>query len=871
MQKFSLHDGQLQWQDASTQPATEQLVNQISLDAGALAWPLSKPVPFQGSLHLDGGGSGDANVALEGKAALDQAMVQVKLTQLPLALARNYLNAWLTPELDGALSADLHLDWAAKSNNVAVQAATLTLDQLRLHQVGANAPLASVGQIAVHGLHVQTQQRKVTIDQLHVHQPKTQVARAADGQWMFQSWLLTGTTPTATSAPDHAAAGPATVPWSLSVAQLGVDEGDFSFNDLAAGNRPVVLALSGLKLDLKQLEPMTAHPAGLTLSTRVSSGRTEAGTLKLSGQLVTAPLGLDARIDAQRLPLQALAPYMEGGLNLRLRRADTSFQGQVRFHQQPDGVALGLQGDLALEEVRANQGTATARLASEASSASSAGRPANELLSWKALSLRGLDLSLKPGQTPRVDLRETYLSDLYARILLDAEGHLNLENLRDQPAEASPPPAAAQAAAPASAASAATAPASSTASAPAALVHIGPIHLANGTVYFSDHFIKPNYSADLSELNGQLGAFDNAPRPDGQVQMADLSISGLAEGTATVEISGKINPLAQPLALDVHGRVRDLELAPMSTYAIKYAGYGIERGKLSMDANYLIKPDGQLSATNKLVLNQLSFGDKVEGASANLPVKLAVALLSDSQGVIQLDLPVSGSLNDPEFRIGPVIMSAIGNLIGKALTAPFSLLAKALGGGSDKELQQVSFAPGSAGLSDAARAQLDRLGQMLRVKPDLRLTVSGSASEAQEQQALQRERLNQLLLAQKRRNLLKAGAAPTTAGQDPVLEPAEYPALLQEVYRRADFAKPHNLIGMDKAVPQADMEQLLIQHLPPQPEAFAQLALRRARAVKDYLAAQQVPAERLFLGANQLDAGAAGWTPQAQLSVQLHR
>ena len=534
---------------------------------------------------------------------------------------------------------------------------------------------------------------------------------------------------------------------------------------------------------------------------------------------------------------------------------------------------MALQGDLALEEVRANQGqgAGSARLASDASSASSAGRPANELLSWKALSLRGLDLSLKPGQTPRLDLRETYLSDLYARILLDAEGHLNLENLRDQPVEASPPAAAPSVAAPASAASVASAPASSPASAPAVLVHVGPIHLANGTVYFSDHFIKPNYSADLSELNGQLGAFDNAPRPDGQVQMADLSISGLAEGTATVEITGKINPLAQPLALDVHGRVRDLELAPMSTYAIKYAGYGIERGKLSMAANYLIKPDGQLSATNKLVLNQLSFGDKVEGASANLPVKLAVALLSDSQGVIQLDLPVSGSLNDPEFRIGPVIMSAIGNLIGKALTAPFSLLAKALGGGSDKELQQVSFAPGSAGLSDAARAQLDRLGQMLRDKPDLRLTVSGSASETQEQQALERERLNQLLLAQKRRNLLKAGAAPTTAGQDPVLEPAEYPALLQEVYRRADFAKPHNLIGMDKAVPQADMEQLLIQHLPPQPEAFAQLALRRARAVKDYLAAQQVPAERLFLGANQLDAGAAGWTPQAQLSVQLHR
>ena len=122
--------------------------------------------------------------------------------------------------------------------------------------------------------------------------------------------------------------------------------------------------------------------------------------------------------------------------------------------------------------------------------------------------------------------------------------------------------------------------------------------------------------------------------------------------------------------------MRDLELPPLTPYAVKYAGHGIERGKLSVDVNYKVLPNGQLTASNRLVLNQLTFGEPVEGAPNSLPVKLAVALLADRQGVIDLDLPISGSLNDPQFRLGPVIGRIIVNLIGKALTSPFSLLAR---------------------------------------------------------------------------------------------------------------------------------------------------------------------------------------------------
>ena len=164
--------------------------------------------------------------------------------------------------------------------------------------------------------------------------------------------------------------------------------------------------------------------------------------------------------------------------------------------------------------------------------------------------------------------------------------------------------------------------------------------------------------------------------------MADLNLTGRAEGTAALQVGGKLNPLAKPLALDIQAKVTDLELPPLSPYSVKYAGHGFERGKLSMEVAYKVEPDGRLTATNKLVLNQLAFGEPVQGAPASLPVKLATALLADSQGVIDLDLPISGSLNDPQFSVGPIIVKAIVNLIGRAITAPFTLLARALGRGA---------------------------------------------------------------------------------------------------------------------------------------------------------------------------------------------
>ena len=205
-----------------------------------------------------------------------------------------------------------------------------------------------------------------------------------------------------------------------------------------------------------------------------------------------------------------------------------------------------------------------------------------------------------------------------------------------------------------------------------------------------------------------------------------------AEGRP-IDINGQINPMARPLALDIRAKATDLELAPLSTYAGKYAGYAITRGKLSMDVAYKIDADGHLAASNQVVLNPLSFGARVESPSATrLPVLLAAALPTDRNGVIDINLPVSGSVSDPQFSLGGLIWKVILNLLGKAFSSPFALLA----GNDSDDLSTVEFCPGSAQIVDSGQQALDKVAALLLARPGLKLTVTGAADPATERTAL---------------------------------------------------------------------------------------------------------------------------------------
>lgn len=869
--QWVVQGGEVQWLDASTPSPSRLTLSAVDLRASELAWPLTEPVAFEGQAQLDA-----AALSFKGSANDQRAELTARVQDLPLSVAAPYVAQVLQPRLDGVMNADLALSWQAAGADRSASRLQLQLPQLTLYRLALvqakggrrlQQTLASIRQLQLQQVSVDVLRRSVSLGRLSVMQPQLRVLRTENGRWMVEDWLKTasvqGPRPSATSRTSPLPgsrtpiAGAASAPaWALKLAQFDLRNGSLTFVDQAVG-KPVNLELSAVSLQLSQFASPAGGPFGLQLAARVRHGRTEPGQFQWRGTGHLTPMQLQGQLTLQRLPLHALEPYLSEVLNVELLRADGSFQGKLKLVQQVGGVRLHLQGDVGVEDFQANTLAQAEPFV-----------PAEELLRWDALSLRGIDLALAPGVATRLAVQETVLSDFYARLVLSQAGRLNLQDLLkpDSPATHAAAPtgeAAPPASAPAAGQDSAVRPADPHAKL-APVVHFGPVSVLGGQVDFSDRFIQPNYSARLTELIGKLSAF-SSQSDSGEVQLADLELRGRAEGSATLQVLGKVNPLARPLALDIQGQVRDLELPPLSPYAARYAGYGIERGKLSVDVAYKVMPDGQLSADNKIVLNQLRFGDEVPGAQQSLPVKLAVALLADRHGVIDINLPVSGSLNDPDFRIGPIVFKLIVNLVVKAVTAPFSLLANLLGGAGD-ELSQVAFAPGTASLSAEARAGLDKVAKALTDRPALKLTVVGTASLAQEREAFKRARLQSLVLAEKRREAA-LDTASDQAGQPLQVTAEEYPALLKSVYKRADFPKPRNLIGLTKDIPVPEMEALLLANLSVTEAAIQELALQRGVVVRDYLAALNLPSDRLFLGAAKALAPDAKWQPSAELQL----
>ncbi len=885
LDKLALRGGSVHWADAQTRPAARVALHDMVLDASAITWPLptlsTQPLQFSGVVQVDDGAASAkaSELRFSGSATDQQAQVDASLGGLPLAMAAPYVADLLEPRLTGQLSADLQLQWTAP-DALQITAKQLTLDALSLGETAlatnnngksgskgakpANTALASLRQLQLTQTQVDLVQHRIGIGKLAVTDPVVKVERGADQRWMFERWLKSSS-PTASPA---TAAAPSK-PWAVSVADLQLSGGTVSYQDQTPAGR-VAFDVTALQLQMKNLVPGSAKASPLSVSARMAAGNTEPGRLSYKGTLALQPLAAQGQLDLVHLPLHALEPYYGASLNVDILRADTSFKGQLAYSDSPVGLVLKVQGDGTLEEFRANRSAGSTLPTSNAADATGNVVQGRELLSWKLLNLRGLDVALKPGAATRVDVKETALSDFYARVVVDETGRINLQDLV-KPTPPAVPDATNKVATTAGAASANGIKDVNSPTEPSAVVRFGGISLVNGKVLFSDRFVKPNYSANLSELTGKLGAFSSVAE-QGQVQLADLELRGRAEGTASLEILGKLNPLAKPLALDIGAKVRDLELPALSPYSVRYVGHGIERGKLSVDVHYAIQPDGQLTASNSIKLNQLTFGDAVPGAPASLPVRLATALLADSNGVIDLDLPISGSLNDPQFRIGPVIFKILGNLIAKAITSPFSLLAHAFGGGAG-EMGQVGFAPGSAVLSPEAQQNLDKVAKVLADRPALKMTVVGSASLAVERDAMQRERLQRRVLAEKRRAAVTGGATRADADADALkglaVGAAEYPDLLKAVYKSANMPKPRNAIGLLKDLSVPEMEQLLLANLPVDEERTQQLAVQRGVAVRDYLAAQNLPLERLFLGAAKTVENDKDWHPQADLQLAM--
>jgi hypothetical protein len=330
-----------------------------------------------------------------------------------------------------------------------------------------------------------------------------------------------------------------------------------------------------------------------------------------------------------------------------------------------------------------------------------------------------------------------------------------------------------------------------------------------------------------------------------ETSLADVELRGKLGQSTPIEIIGKINPLRKNLFVDLKAKTQDVDLSPMTPYSGKYIGYTIQKGKLSFDLSYLIDKR-KLDSQHTIFLDQLTLGDHVDSPHATrLPVKLAIALLKDRNGEIHLELPVTGSLDDPKFSVWGIIIQILVNLLTKAATSPFALLGAAFGGGED--LGYLEFDYGSVAITDQNLKKLDTLTKALYDRPSLKLEIEGHTDVEKDTEELRRQFFTRKLKVQKLNERVKQGM-PAVPVDDLKVEPNEYEKYLTLAYKAEKFPKPRNFLGFAKSLPVPEMEKLMLTHIEIRNDALRSLASQRAIGVKDMiLKSGKIEPARVFI------------------------
>ncbi len=701
------------------------------------------------------------------------------------------------------LSTRYELEWSPARHLARLFDGSVALTDLAVAPPAVEDAPVKLPRLAVSGVEADVVARQVKVAAVALHGPALRVVRGQDGALELARLLpAPGEKPSSSEPP--------AAPWSWSVGTVSIDGAAVTWEDRVP-RTPVTLTLTDLKVSVEQLRPGADAAWPCSLSFNWPGG----GKVAVGGPV--KPFASQAALDLQatELDLVPLEPYLQPDLAARL--ASGRFGAMLKLGLDASGAdpRWTLAGDLRLDGlVLAERGNA-------------------DLLRWRALELNGIDVGSTP---PHVTVKKVRLVDPRVRVYVWEDGSTSLTRAQGEPEVPETPVAA-----PVPRAAAAKGPQ------PAPWkTAIGALEVVNARATFLDRTVSPPAVVNLTRATAKITQLSSDPRVRSAV---DVRME--LEGASPIRISGTVNPLQTGVYTDLTVVTEGVDLTPLGPYSGKYVGYGLQKGKLSLDLRYQIA-DRRLAATNLIRFDQLTLGEGTNSPDAvKIPVKLALALLKDTRGVIELDVPIEGSLDDPEFRLGKVIWRAVFNLLLKVATSPFRLLASLVGGG-EAEMSFVEFAPGTAELSPPAQERLNLLAKSLAQRPELGLEVEGTADDAQDAVALRRAALERAL-----RHAKAAGMKPPPESEDEVVVAAgERPQLVKALYSVA-FPPAKEKAGAsskadEKTEPVAEptpeeLEALLLPTMPIAPDAFEALAADRAQRARDVLVAAGIDQARLFL------------------------
>jgi len=759
------------------------------------------------SLKID-----DAPFLIEGEAKpfadTLEASLKIKLDDIDLPFYSAYLPKARPVDIEsGKLSVDLDLSYKVTRNKETklLLGGGLSLTGLLVKdRTGEKVFFLPLAEVHIDWADLLS--KRAVIEKVAIYGMESFVTRDVAGEWNYSRLIADKSAEPAAPIVDAEPSQSADDRPHIELREFRFRNGIIHFRD-DSGKKPFLRQLRDFNIDLREVDTLSGVKVPFEIGLRTTDPLSNmVGSISVQGDLGLEPLQLAAEIKIDKVNLGGIESYFPAGFAGIMAGGHIDSTLKLNVDRARDTVTLA--GTAGLRALRLIEPV-----------------DRGDVLRWESLQLDGLDVRLADGP-PSVKISELTLNNYLAKVLVTANGKVNLQHMLPEEKEEVTSPRV---------------PEPSTGPAPA--IRIDQITLQDGTFEFADQHMPKTFEAKFLRLGGRISGLDSA-----STEPATVDLRGNLENRSPLQITGGIQPLGESLFADLNIRFDSIELTPMTPYTGNYLGYAIEKGKLYLALDYKI--DGEkLSARNNVFLDQFTFGQKVESEEATgLPVKLAVALLKDGQGEIHLDLPVSGSLDDPEFSVVGVVFTILKNLLVKAATSPFKLLGAMLGGGGE-DFSTIAFDYGKAELPGPEMSKLARLADALEQRPNLKVEVSGYVDREKDPEGWRRTMLENSLKQLKYNALKRSGKLPKPAVvEELTLTEKERSSYLKNVYRKAKFPKPRNAFGIVKSLPDEEMVKLILANTVAGEEEMQTLADARAAAVHQYLVqVEALPAERVFL------------------------
>ncbi|WP_425251558.1 DUF748 domain-containing protein [Janthinobacterium sp. NFX145] len=577
------------------------------------------------------------------------------------------------------LQLQLGLQQGQAGNSVLVDNASFALADLAM-QRGAQTPfkLAQLGftegkiDLTAHTVHLAA----VTASGAQID-----LARNRQGEFAIAQKLpvfASGKADTAKDAPS--------APWSTKIDKVELSKFGARFDDAGTGIKGTLqdarLSLHNVSNDMKQALPF-----------ELGVGLREGGLLTANGKFVPGTSAVDAQLNLKQLTLAPVQPLLAQHIKLKLAGGSLSGSGRLTTGGgAPKAPKVRYEGGVDIAGLVLNE------------------TDGKRFASWKSVRADKLTASVGPDF---VDIPELRVVEPNAQLIIENDRSLNAQRLLVK----APEPATATAPAPAPVVAA-------TPAADAAFpVRVRRVRLQNAKLDFADLSLRPQFAAKIYELNGVVTGLSTKRDARSQIEL-----DGRIDEFGLARVRGQLNPFAPTDNTDLNVVFKNVDMVSASPYTMKFAGYKVAEGKISLDLQYKVR-NRQLDGTNQIVLDKLTLGERIDSPDAlKLPLELALAILKDSDGRIDLGLPVSGDMNDPQFSYGALIWKAVGNVLTKIVTAPFRALGNLLGISADK-LESIDFDAGSAVLLPPEREKLKQVAQILAKREQLKLAVPGQYSD----------------------------------------------------------------------------------------------------------------------------------------------